>query len=67
MGDAIMEITTKDFAAEWERLKAQWDVLPEGERRRQWDGYTNAIDHGEAGWHAYHRVLEPMWAAGVEV
>ena len=62
-----MAITTENFAAEWEQLKAEWDALPRCERRRQWDGYTEAIDHGEAGWHAYHRVLEPMWAAGVEV
>lgn len=62
-----MAITTEDFAAEWEQLKAEWEALGDDERRRQWDGYTNAIDNGEAGWHTYHRVLEPMWAAGVEV
>jgi hypothetical protein len=62
-----MAIITKNFAAEWEQLKAEWDSLSICERRRQWDAYTDAIDHGEAGWHAYHRVLEPLWAVGLEV
>lgn len=55
-----MSINT-NFAAEWDQLKAEWAQIPEDEQRRQWDSYTDALDHGEAGYHPWHRVLEPLW------
>lgn len=60
-----MAITTENFAAEWEQLKQDWAAMPEGEQRRQWDAYTDAIDHGEAGYHRYHLVLAPLFDGGL--
>ena len=62
-----MSINTENFAAEWDQLKAEWAAMDAAERRRQWDGYTEALDCGDAGYHPYHLVLAEIWDGGLAV
>jgi hypothetical protein len=55
---------TLEIQGEWAQLKAEWAALPRLAKRTAWEGYTEALDHGDAGYHHFHPVLWTLWELG---
>ena len=57
-------MNTLEFQGEWAQLKAEWAALPRPAKRKAWDGYTEALDCGDAGYQHFHPVLWTLWELG---
>ncbi len=62
MQDIMQEIA--GYQREFEALVAEWNAQPLKARRESWLQYTEMLDHGDAGYHRFARLLINAWCEG---
>ena len=65
MQDIMQEIA--GYQREFEALTAEWNALPMRVRAENWSHYTEMLDHGDAGYHRFARLLINAWCEGWDV
>lgn len=65
MQDIMQEIA--GYQCEFEALTAEWNALPLKARRESWSQYTEMLDHGDAGYHQFARLLINAWCEGGDI
>ncbi len=64
MSDIMQEIAT--YQREFDALIADWNALSASARAANWAQYTEMLDHGDAGYHRFARILINAWCDGLD-